>query len=58
VHQECSGEEVILMGDFNEVIEVHSHSMSNACRELDLTDAIHYFHGLPEAPFSTWIDGK
>ena len=46
------------MGDFNEVLGVHSHGMSKACRELDLTDAIHYFHGPPETPFSTWIDGK
>jgi hypothetical protein len=46
------------MGDFNEVIGVHSNRMSKACRELDLTDTIHYFHGPPEAPFSTSIDGK
>jgi hypothetical protein len=53
-----NGEEVFLMGDLNEVIGVHSHWMSKACQELDLTDAIHYFHGPPEAPFANWIDGK
>ena len=58
--RKCSkdGQEVILMGNFNEVLGVHSHGMSKVCRELDLTDAIHYFHGPPETPFSTWIDGK
>jgi hypothetical protein len=51
----CSknGEEVILLGNFYEVIGCHCHGMPKACQELNVTDAIHYFRGPPEAPFST-----
>jgi hypothetical protein len=49
--RKCSkdGQEVILMGDFNEVLGVHSHGMSNACRELDPTDVIHCFSRTPRS---------
>jgi len=57
---ECTAahEDVIIGGDFNEIIGSSSSGIASLCRKHHLTDAIHHHHGAPPLPFATWIDGS
>jgi hypothetical protein len=58
--QSCQAdqEQIILGGDFNDLIGQDGSGMTRLVRECQLTDIIHHYHGTPPHNFATWLDGK
>jgi endonuclease/exonuclease/phosphatase family metal-dependent hydrolase len=50
-------EDVMLAGDFNDILGKESRVISKICKQFELVDAIHYYHGQAPDRFATWIDG-
>jgi len=58
--KECTAqaEDIVIGGNFNDIIGSTSTGMAALCRSNHLTDAIHHVHGSPATPFATWTDGN
>jgi endonuclease/exonuclease/phosphatase family metal-dependent hydrolase len=55
--KENQEDELLLIGDFNEVLGEDQTGMVKIQRELGLTDLMEYHHGVSNAP-NSWIRGK